>query len=161
MKWPTILVICVSLSAVQACAKRGENGAAYDGTALERLYRADLDRANNGEPDAMMRIGRYHDSGLSANDRCDGMMATLCLIGPVSRWLAGTVVSPDRARAYKWYSLAGMRQHRNALAAKRSLIPEMSRSEIDEGERLITDWLESQRKPASQRALGSGSQPGS
>ncbi len=157
MKWPTILVICVSLSAVQACAKRAENGAAYDGSALERLYHADLDRANNGEAGAMMRIGRYHDNGLRANDRCDGMLAMLCRIGPVSRWLAGTVVSPDRARAYKWYSLAGLRQHRNALAAKRSLIAEMSRSEIDEGKRLIADWLESHRNSVGQRAAGSGS----
>jgi hypothetical protein len=157
MKWPTILIICVSLSAVQACDKRAGNGAAYDGGALDRLYQADLDRANNGEAGAMMRIGRYHDNGLSANDRCDGLLATLCRIGPVSRWIAGTVVSPDRARAYKWYSLAELRQHRNALAAKRSLIPEMSRSEIDEGDRLIADWLGSRRIPTGQRASGSGS----
>jgi TPR repeat protein len=157
MKWPTILIICVSLTAVQACDKRAENGAAYDGTALERLYQADLDRANNGEAGAMMRIGRYHDNGLGANDRCDGMMAALCRIGAVSRWLAGTVVAPDRARAYKWYSLAGLGRQRNALAAKRSLIAEMSPSEIDEGERLVADWLESHRNPIRQRASGSGS----
>ena len=156
MKWPTVLVLCVSLSAVQACDKRSA-GAAYGEGALERLYRTDLDRANDGQSDAMMRLGHYHDYGISANDRCDGMLATLCRIGPVSRWLAGTVVSPDRARAYKWYSLAGLRQHRNALAAKRSLIAEMSRSEIDEGERLVADWLESQRDAAGQRASGSGS----
>ncbi len=157
MKWPTILVICVSLSTVQACGKRFEGGVAYGEGALERLYQGDLDRANNGEPDAMLRLGHYHDNGLSANDRCDGILATLCRIGPVSRWLAGTVVSPDRARAYKWYSLAGLRKHRNALAAKRSLILELSRSEIDAGERLIADWLKSHRKPTGQRALGSGS----
>ena len=157
MKWPTILVICVSLSAVQACDKRTEISTAYDEGALERLYQADLDRANDGEAGAMMRIGRYHDNGLSANDRCDGIMSALCAIGPVSRWLAGTVVSPNRVRAYKWYSLAGLRQHRNALAAKRSLVPEMSRGEIDEGERLIADWLESHRLPVRQRASGSGS----
>ena len=157
MKWPTILVICVSLSAAAGCDMRSENGMAHDDGALERLYQADLARANDGESDAMMRIGRYHDSGLSANDRCDGIMATLCRIGPLSRWLAGTVVSPDRVQAYKWYSLAGLRQHRNALAAKRSLVSEMSRSEIDEGERLIADWFKSRRTPAGQRALGSGS----
>ncbi len=157
MKWPTILVICVSLSAAAGCGMRPETGMAHDDSALERLYQADLARANDGETDAMMRIGRYHDSGLSANDRCDGMMATLCRIGPLSRWLAGTVVSPDRVQAYKWYSLAGLRQQRNALAAKRSLIPEMSRSEIDEGERLIANWLKSRRMPAGQRASGSGS----
>ncbi len=157
MKWPTIMVICVSLSAAAGCEMRSAGGKAYDGGALERMYQADLARANNGEADAMMRVGRYHDSGLSANDRCDGVMATLCRIGTVSRWLAGTVVSPDRVRAYKWYSLAGLQRHRNALAATRSLIPEMTRSEIVEGERLIADWLESQPAPADQRASGSGS----
>ncbi len=157
MKWPTILVICVSLSAAAGCDTRPENGMAHDDGALERLYQADLARANDGESAAMMRIGRYHDSGLSANDRCGGLMATLCRIGPLSRWLAGTVVSPDRVQAYKWYSLAGLRQHRNALAAKRSLVLEMSRGEIDEGEQLIADWLKSRRMPAGQRALGSGS----
>ncbi len=156
MKWPTTVIISIALAVASGCAGPG-GGKAYDDGALERLYRADLARANAGEPDAMMRIGRYHDNGLSANDRCDGMLATLCRIGPVSRWLAGTVVSPDRVQAYKWYSLAGRRQHRNALAAKRSLIPEMSRSEIDEGERLIADWLGSRRTPAGQRASGSGS----
>ena len=157
MKWPTILVICASLSAAAGCDIRSERGMTHNDGALERLYQADLVRANDGEPAAMMRVGRYHDSGLSANDRCDGIMATLCRIEPLSRWLAGTVVSPDRVQAYKWYSLAGLRRHRNALAAKRSLIQEMSRSEIDEGERLIADWLKSQRKPAAQRASGSGS----
>ncbi len=157
MKWPTILFICVSLSAAAGCDIRPETGMAHDDSALERLYQADLARANDGESDAMMRIGRYHDSGLSANDRCGGMMATLCRIGPLSRWLAGTVVTPDRVQAYKWYSLAGLRQHRNAMAAKRSLVPEMSRSEIDEGERLIAKWLKSRRMPAGQRASGSGS----
>ncbi len=157
MKWPTILVICVSLAGAAGCEMRFDSGKAYDDGALERLYRADLARANNGEPDAMMRIGRYHDSGLSANDRCDGLLATFCRIGAVSRWLAGTVVSPDRSRAYKWYSLAGLQRHRNALAAKRSLIPEMTRSEIDEGERLIADWLKSSRASERQRASGSGS----
>ncbi len=157
MKWPTILVICIGLAVATGCEMRSDNGKPYDDGALERLYRADLVRANKGEPDAMMRIGRYHDSGLSANDRCDGMMATLCRIGAVSRWLAGTVVSPDRAQAYKWFSLAGLRQHRNALAAKRSLIPEMTRSEIDEGERLIAEWLKSHPNSKHQRASGSGS----
>jgi len=153
MKWPTLLAICVSLFVTAGCDMRSEGGKAYDDGALERLYQADLDRANNGEPDAMMRIGRYHDNGLSANDRCDGAMATYCRIGAVSHWLAGTVVSPDRVQAYKWYSLAGLWQHRNALAAKQSLIPEMTRSEIDEGERLIADWLKSRRIPVRQSVL--------
>ena len=157
MKWPTIIAICISLSAAAACDMRSGDAPAPDGGALEQLYQADLTRANDGETAAMMRVGRYHDSGLSANDRCAGLMATLCRIGPVSRWLAGTVVSPDRIQAYKWYSLAGRHKHRNALAAKQSLVAEMSRSEIDEGERLIAEWLKSRHKPAGQRALGSGS----
>ena len=156
MKWPTVIIICASLTAAVACDKRAEN-TAYDGSALEQLYQADLSRANDGETGAMMRVGRYHDSGLSANDRCSGMLETLCRLGPVSRWLAGTVVSPDRIKAYKWYSLAGMREHRNALAAKQSLIAEMNSSEIEEGDRLIAKWLKSRAKTTGQRAHGSGS----
>lgn len=157
MKWPTIMVISIGLAVASGCAGGPEGGKAYDDGALERLYRADLARANDGEPDAMMRIGRYYDSGLSANDRCAGAMAPLCRIGPVSRWLAGTVVARDRARAYKWYSLAGRGLHRNALAAKRSLIPEMTPGEIDDGERLIAEWLRSHRPATRQRASDRGS----
>ena len=75
MKWPTVIIICASLTAAVACDKRSENTAAFDGAALEQLYQADLTRANDGESGAMMRIGRYHDSGLSENDRCAGMLA--------------------------------------------------------------------------------------
>ena len=152
MKWLTLLAICVSLFVTAGCNMRSEGGKAYDDGALERLYQVDLARANDGAPDAMMRIGRYYDSGLSANDRCAGVMATFCRIGAVSRMLAGTVVSPDRVRAYKWYSLAGLRQHRNALAAKQSLVSEMTRSEINEGDRLIADWINSRRIPVRQSA---------
>ncbi len=157
MKWPTIVVFAIGLAVASGCARGPDDAKAYDDGALERLYRADLARANDGEPDAMMRLGRYYDAGLSTNDRCAGAMAPLCRIGPVSRWLAGTVVARDRARAYKWYSLAGIERHRNALAAKRSLIPEMTPSEIDDGERLIADWLESYRPPTRRRAANRGS----
>jgi TPR repeat protein len=155
MKWPTIPVICVSLLVAQGCAMNSETGEAREAGALERLYKADLARANDGEPDAMMRIGRYHDLGLSENDRCDGAMAPLCRFGAVSRWLAGTVVTPNKSRAYKWYSLAALHDHRNALAAKRSLGSEMTPDEIDAGEGLVADWLESHFAPARQRASDS------
>ena len=154
MKWPTIPVICVSLLVAQGCAMNSETGKAGDPSALERLYQADLVRANDGAPDAMMRIGRYHDTGLSENDRCDGAMAPLCRFGVVSRWLAGTVVSRDRSRAYKWYSLAALRDHRNALEAKRSLVGEMTPDEIEAGKRLIADWQASRAAPSRQRASG-------
>lgn len=157
MKWPTIAVIAIGLAVASGCATGPDRAKAYGDGALERLYRADLARANDGEPDAMMRIGRYYDAGLSANDRCAGVMAPLCRIGPVSRWLAGTVVSRDRARAYKWYSLAGLERHRNAVAAKRSLMPEMTPGEIADGERLIADWLRSHRPPTRRRASNRGS----
>jgi TPR repeat protein len=152
MKWPTLVVMAIGLIVAAGCTMRADSNKAYSDGALERMYRADLARANDGAPDAMMRIGRYHDSGLAENDGCSGAMATICRIGVVSRWLAGTVVAPDRVQAYKWYSLAGLRRHQNALAAKRSLVPEMSQSEIAEGDRLIADWLGSHRPPAHQRA---------
>jgi TPR repeat protein len=155
MKRPALILICISLLAATACDKRPEP-VAQDGGALERLYQADLTRANEGETDAMMRIGRYHDNGLSENDRCAGMLATLCRIGTVSRWLAGTVVSPDRVQAYKWYALAGAHGYRGAQAAKQSLRSEMSPSEIEEGERLAAEWLALRGKLTHQRALGSG-----
>ena len=155
MKWPTLLAVCVSLLAAQGCAMNSETGKARAPGALDRLYKADLARANEGEPDAMMRIGRYHDTGLSENDRCDGALAPLCRFGAVSRWLAGTVVTPDKSRAYKWYSLAALHDHRNALAAKRSLSSEMTPGEIDAGEGLVADWLESHFAPARQRASDS------
>ncbi len=41
MKWPTIIVICISLSAAAGCDMRSENATAYDGSALEQLYQAD------------------------------------------------------------------------------------------------------------------------
>jgi TPR repeat protein len=155
MKWPAIVAICAGLAGVQACTT-GANGPKYSESALEELYRTDLDRANGGEIDAMMRLGHYYDHGLSVNDRCKGVLEALCRMG-MSRLISGEVVARDRIQAYKWYSLAAMQDHEKALLARQKVIAAMSPKEIDEGNRQVDSWLESMFEPPGQSAAETGS----
>jgi TPR repeat protein len=53
----------------------------------------------------------------------------------------GSTVPTDYVMAHKWFNLAAMRGHREAIRLRREIAEQMSESEIAAAQRAARDWL--------------------
>ena len=54
----------------------------------------------------------------------------------------GCSVPTDLVSAHKWFNLAAMRGHRDAVRYRREIAAEMSDAEVSMAQRAARDWLE-------------------
>ena len=54
---------------------------------------------------------------------------------------AGAGVPVDLIEAHKWFNIAAMRGHRDAVQLRREIAEQMSDSEIGRAQRAARDWL--------------------
>jgi uncharacterized protein len=68
-------------------------------------------------------------------------------------YASGRSAPADLVSAHKWFNLAAMKGHAEAVQRRREIAAEMSDAEIGQAQRAARDWLKAHPEPIMPRAL--------
>jgi TPR repeat protein len=68
-------------------------------------------------------------------------------------YASGREVPVDLVSAHKWFNIAAMKGHAEAVRLRREIAAEMADAEIGQAQRAARDWLKAHPEPSLQPAL--------